>query len=278
MFFIYIPIISVSLYFLATKCVPVAVSRELSRTASYMIVVVAFTMAKMARYMMALRSAYMWDKRARMARPLVYVLDTLLTINEDQVLLDTSSGHESIIIRHANATVNGRDYDVTRVLRDMWTDGDGLRIDVPINVVLECLNVEGLGHDAEVVTRIKYSGHSNIPKRYSSETFSVRYECKLSQVYRFPPYASSHEIKRGLGVVRIIRANFVEDNGKMLYGQESKESSGLRRNFYVDVEDDPCLAKKFVTFFDPSARYQEQKQIVVTTSKSKIFCNLQVPP
>ncbi|CAM9100333.1 unnamed protein product [Sphacelaria rigidula] len=280
MFFIYVPIISVSLYFLATKCVPVAVSRELSRTASYMIIIVAFTVAKVARCMMALRLAYMWDKRTRLVRPLVYVLDTLLKINKEQVLLDTSSGHESIIIRRAIATVSGRDYDVTRVLKDMWTYGDGLRIDVPTNVVLECLNLEGRDHDADVVMRIRYSGHSNIPKRYSSETFSVRNECILSRVYLFPPYASSDEIKRGLGVARIIRANFVEDNGKMLYGQESKQSSGLRRNFYVDVEDDPCLAKKVVTFFDPSARYQEQKQIVVTRSKSnsKIFCNSQVPP
>lgn len=143
---------------------------------------------------------------------------------------------------------NGPDYDITSVLGDMWAVGDGLRIVIPINVVLECLGARDLDHDSIMVTRIKYRGHSNANKRYRSETFSVRYACELSQVFRFPPYASSEKVRRGLGVPRIIRASFIEDNGKMLYGPEAKESSGLLRDYYATVDDDPCLQKNVVAF------------------------------
>lgn len=279
MFLVYVPIISVTLYFCVTRCLPNTARCLVSRLVSQVVVAVAFTVAKMARYIVALRSAYIWEKRMYMPRPLVTVLDMLLKIDKKQVLLDTSSGHQSIIIRNAISTVNGRDYDITEVLDGMWGYGDGMRIDVPINIVLECLNLKGLEHDTDVVTRFRYSGHSNIRKRYPSETFSARYACKLSQVFRFPPYASSAEVRRGLSVPRIIRANFAEDNGRMLYGPEAKESAGLRRNFYADVEEEPCLQRNVVTFFDEFARYQEQKQVVVTTSKlnSKIICNSKVP-
>lgn len=209
-------------------------------------------------------------------RRVVAVLDALMRIDDDQARLDTSSGQASIQVLTAVSTVNGvRDYEVSNVIRDMWAKGDGMRIDVPINAILECLGVEDLEHDTTVVTRVKYRGHSNAKKRYSSETFSARYEAKLSQVFRFPPYPSSEKIRRGFGVARILRANFVGDNGALLYGPEAKESSGLRRNYYADVHDDECLAKNIVTFFDASTRFQERKQIVVTTSKPdcKFICN-----
>lgn len=281
MFLVYVPVLSVGLYFCATRCLPASARRVLSRVVSEVVVAIAFTVARTARYMAALRSTYIWDKRMLLPTPLVKVFDALLKVDTEQALVDTCSGHSSIQVLTAISTVNnGPDYDITSVLGDMWAFGDGLRIVIPINVVLECLGVRDLDHDSTVVTRIRYRGHSNANKRYRSETFSVRYACELSQVFRFPPYASSEKIRRGLGVPRIIRANFAEDNGKMLYGPEAKESSGLRRDYYANVDDDPCLEKNVVTFIDPIARFQEKKEIVVTTSKSnaKIFCNpSQVP-
>lgn len=279
MFLVYVPVVSVILYFCATKCVPASARLMISRVVYHVVVAVALTLAKTVRYMAALRSAYMWDKRMWLARPLVTVFDTLLKVDKMQMQLNTSSGHGSIIIRNAISTVNGLDYDVTQVLNAIWDYGNGLRIHVPINIVLECLKLTGLNHDTNVTTRVRYSGHSNISKRYSSETFSAKYVCKLSEVFRFPPYASSEEIRRGFGVPRIIRANFVKENGSMLYGDEARESSGLRHNFYEDVDDDPCLEKNVVTLFHRFSRFQEEMPIVVTTSKSnsKIFCNSKVP-
>lgn len=284
MFLVYVPVIFVSLYFCAKRahhCLPTPARRAVSRVVSGVVVAAAFTAARICRYIIAIRSAYMWDKRGRMGNGvLVGVFDTLLRVDEDQARLHTSSGHASIVILHAVATVHHRDYDITNVLGGMWADGDGLRMDVPIHVALGDVRCENdSAKDIDVTTRIRYRGHSNKSKRYPAETFSARYTCKRSQTFRFPPYASSESIRRGLGVPRILRCNYEKENGKMLLGPEATESAGLRRNYYENVEDDPCLLKNVVTFFKPSTRFQEQEKLVVTTSKSnsKIFCNLKEP-
>lgn len=284
MFLVYAPILAVGFYYFGTKCLPSPVRNVLSGVVSDAIVITAFTLARATRYAVALRSAYVWEKRTRMSTPLVKVLDALLRVDADRAHQDTSGGHASIQILQAVSTVIGgdnddnvtvTDHDITTVLAEMWAFGDGVRIETPINVVLELLRLRDLDHEATVVTRIRYRGHSNVIKRYPSEVFTARYKCKLSQVFRFPPYAATTAVRRGLNVPRIIRANFGRENGKMLYGPESKESSGLRRDFYASVDDDPCLEKNVVTFLDPLGRYQEKMPIVVTTSKSntKIFCN-----
>lgn len=285
MFLVYVPVIFVSLYFCAKRahhCLPTPARRAVSRVVHEVVIAAAVAAARVCRYIIALRSAYIWEKRGRIGNGvLVSVFDTLLRVDADQARLHTSSGHASIEILEAVATVHHqRDYDITRVLGGMWADGDGLRMDVPINVALgdvRCGNDSAEDMDATV--RIRYRGHSNKSKRYPAETFSARYTCKGSQTFRFPPYASSESIRRGLGVPRILHCNFVEGNGKMLLGPEATESAGLRTNFYENVEDDPCLMKNVVTFFEPPTRFQEQQQLVVTTSKSnsKIFCNLKEP-
>ncbi|CAN0476334.1 unnamed protein product [Ectocarpus sp. 12 AP-2014] len=285
MFLVYVPVIFVSLYFCANcahHCLPTPVRRAVSRVVSEVVVAAAFAAARICRYTIALRSAYIWDKRSRMGDGvLVGVLDTLLQVDADQARVHTSSGHASIEILEAVATVHHqRDYDITDVLGGMWADGDGLRMDVPVDVALGGVRCENdSAEDIDVTTRIRYRGHSNKSKRYPAETFSARYTCKGSRTFRFPPYASSESIRRGLGVPRILRCNFVQENGKMLLGPEATESAGLRRNYYEDIEDDPCLLKNVVTFFEPSTRSQEQEQLVVTTSKSnsKIFCNSKEP-
>lgn len=284
MFLVYAPVIFVSLYFCATSayhCLPAPARHAVSGLVSDVVLAAALAVARACRHLMARRSAYIWDKRGRLSSGVfVRVLDALLRVDKHQARLDTSSGHASIEILDAVATVHGRDYDISRVLGDMWTRGDGMRINVPIHLALDGIGcVNDSGEDIDVTTRIRYRGHSNKSRRYPSETFSARYACKDSQTFRFPPYASSESVRRGLSVPRIIRCNFVEENGTMLYGPEAKESSGLRRNFYENVDDDPHLLKNVVTFFKPSARFQEKKKLVVTTSKSnsKIFCNLEVP-
>lgn len=276
MFLVYIPVLSVGLYYCATSCLPASVRRVISRVVSEVVVAIAFTVARTARYVAARRSAYIWDKRMRLPRPIVKVLDTLLRVDTELARMDTSSGNASVRVLTAILTVNRRsEYDVTGILQAMWALSDGVRMEVPINVVLEYIGLRDLDHDSTVVTRVRYRGHSNADKKLSSETFCAKYSCKLSQVFRFPPFASSEQVRRGLGVPRIIRANFAEENGRMLYGLEAKESSGLRRDYYANVDDDPCLEKNAVIFLDTNHRFQEQKQIAVTTSKSnsKILCN-----
>ena len=276
MFLVYVPVLSVGLYYCTTRCLPACARRVLSRVVSEVVVAIAFTVARTTRYVVALRSSYIWDKRVRLSSPIVKVLDTLLRVDTDLARLDTSSGNASVQVLTAISTVNRRsEYDVTRIIQAMWASGDGERLEVPINVVLECLGLRDLDHDSTVVTRVRYRGHSNAGKRFPSEIFCAKYACKLSQVFRFPPFASSEQVRRGLGVPRIIRANFVEENGRMLYGPEAKESSGLRRDYYANVDDDPCIEKNAVIFLGTNHRFQEQKQIVVTTSKSnsKILCN-----
>ncbi|CAM9103923.1 unnamed protein product [Ectocarpus sp. 12 AP-2014] len=288
MFFVYAAGAFVSLYFCAKSvhyCLPAPARRVVSRVVSEVVIVLALTAARSCRYLVALRSTYIWEKRGLLGSSsfFVRVLDTLLNVDADQARLDTSTGHASIEILHAVGTVNGRDYDITKILADRWAVGDGMRIDVPVDATLLCVGCENdSGQDLDVTTRVRYRGHGNRAKRYPSETFSARYVCKDSHTFRFPPYASSESVRRGLGVQRILRCNFSAENGKLLYGPEARESSGLRRNFYEDVQDDPHLGKNVVTFFEPSARSGEGTQLVVTTSKanSKIFCNLdlQVPP
>lgn len=276
MFLVYIPVLSVGLYYCATRLLPVSARRVLSRVVSEVVVALAFNAARTTRYLAARRSAYIWDKRLHLSKPIAKVLDTLLRVDRKLAQLDTSSGNASVQVLTAISTVNRRsEYDVTTILQAMWASGNGVRLEVPINVVLECLGLRDLDHDSTVVTRVRYRGHSNAEKRISSETFCAKYVCQLSQVFRFPPFASSEQVQRGLGIPRIIRANFVEENGTMLYGLEAKESSGLRRDFYANVDDDPCLEKNAVIFLDKNHRFKERKQIVVTTSKSnsKILCN-----
>lgn len=284
MFLVYAPVVFVSLYLCgkcAHRCLPTATRRVVSRFVAEVVLAAAFTATRTCRYITALRSAYIWDRRGRMGSGvLVRVFDAILQVDKDQARLDTSVGHASIEILDAVATAQHDDYNITDVLRKMWDDGDGLRIDVPVNVALGGVGYENdTGKDVDVTTRIRYRGHSNKSRRYSAETFSARYTCKDSQTFRFPPYASSEEVRRGLGVPRILRCNFLQGNGTMLFGPEATESAGLRRNYYENVEDDPCLEKKVVTFIKPSARFQEKKQIVVTTSKSnaKILCNSKIP-
>ena len=268
MFLVYVPVISVSLYLVARSCLPSPARRIISRATSTAIITTAFTVTRACRYLTELRSMYVWEKRLCLPRPLVCLLDALLRIDVDQANLDTSSGHASIQVLTATLAVDGsHDYDVTKVLKDMWAYGDGTRVEIPVDAVLKCVGLQNVHADTTVVTRVRYRGHSNMKKRYSSETFSARYASKPSQVFRFPPYSSSEVVRRGLGIARIIRANFVEQNGIMLYGHEARESAGLRCNYYADVEDDECLEKNVVTFFDAFARFQEQKRIVVTTSK-----------
>lgn len=162
MFLIYVPVLSVTLYFSAKIFLPDTTRRALSRVASHIIFALAFTVARTVRYLAALRSWYIWEKRGRLGRPLVSVLDTLLKVDKGQALVDTSSGHESISIQRAISTVNGRDYDVTKILDDMWAYGDGMRIDIPINVALEwCRNQnkstgDSIDIDTDVTTRIRY--------------------------------------------------------------------------------------------------------------------------
>ncbi|CBN80381.1 EsV-1-78 [Ectocarpus siliculosus] len=286
MFLVYVPVIFVSLYFCAKsahRCLPTPALRAVSRVVSEVVIAAAFTAARICRYAMATRSAYIWDTRGRLGNGVIVgVLDTLLRVDADQTRVDTSSGHASIEILQAVATVRQGDCDITNVLGDMWADGDGLRMEVPIEVALDGVrrgNDSDSAEDVEVTVRIRYRGHSNESKRYPAETFSARYTCKGSQTFRFPPYASSESIRRGLGTPRILRCNFAEDNGKLLLGREATESAGLRRNFYENVQDDPCLLRNVVTFIEPSARFQEQQPLVVTTSKSnlKIFCNSKQP-
>ncbi|CAM9092297.1 unnamed protein product [Ectocarpus sp. 12 AP-2014] len=292
MFLVYAPVVFVSLYFCAKgvgKCLPRRARGAISRCVSEVVVATAITCARIVNYAGAVRSSYIWDKRGAMSSPFWgvarRVLDAFFRVDAKQLHLDTSYGHDSIGIIAAISTVNGQDYDVTTVLDEMWADGDGLRINVPVDVALKRV---GCLHDSvaeiNVTTRIRYRGHSNIRKRYGAQTFSARYACNESSsqttVFRFPPYSSSQSIQRGLGTApRVVRCNFVEENGTMLYGTEARESAGLHRNFYEDVDDDPCLVKKVVTFFHPSARFQERKEVVVSTSKSnvKIHCNLKVP-
>lgn len=280
MFLVYVPVLFVTLYFCATRCVPASARRVVSRVASDVVFAAVLAVARVIRYLAAHRSTYIWDKRERLWQPLANVCDTLLKVDADEALLNTSSGQASIRIAQALSTVGGCDYDTTHILQSMWNHGDGVRMVVPVNVVIECLAMKDLDYNTEVVTRIRYSGHSNAQKRYPAETFSAKYVCQLSEIFRFPPYPSSEAVRRGLGRPRVIRANFVEHNGKMLYGHEARESSGLRRDFYASVDDDPCLQKNVVTFFDPGSRYQEKQKIVVTTSKldGKITCNMSKVP
>lgn len=287
MFLVYAPILAVGLYYFAKNCLPSPARNVLSRVVSDAIVITALMLARTARYAAGLRSAYVWEKRPRMSTPLVKVLDVFFRVDAQRAHQDTSAGHASIQILQAVSTVIGgdsgdsgdsvtaTDHDITTILAEMWAFGDGVRIETPINVVLELLRLRDMDHGATVVTRIRYRGHSNAAKRYPSEVFTARYACKLSQVFRFPPYASTTAVRRGLSVPRVIRANFVKENGKMLYGPEAKESAGLRRDFYASVHDDTCLEKNVVTFLDPLGRFQEKMPIVVTTSKSnaKILCN-----
>lgn len=282
MFLVYLPVIFVSLCFCAKStyhCLPTPARRAVSRVVSEVVIAAAFAAARICRYTIATRSAYIWDTRGRLGNGLlVGVLDTLLRVDADQTRVNTSSGHASIEILEAVATTGHQgDCDITNVLRGMWADGDGLRMDVPIKAVAPVAPVAL--KDMDVTVRIRYRGHSNKSKRYPAETFSARYTCNGSQTFRFPPYASSESIRRGLGAPRIVRCNFVGENGKILLGPEATESAGLRRNYYENVEDDPCLVKNVVTFFEPSRRFQEEEQLVVTTSKSnsKIFCNLKKP-
>lgn len=289
MFLVYVPVVFVTLYFCAKgarSCLPTPARRVLSRCVSELVVASAFTVARILRYLAAVRSAYVWDKRGALhfscARR---VIDALFRVDAEQALLDTSCGHDSIKIMTAISTVNGRDYDVTSVLNELWANGDGLRIDVPVDVALKrAVCLQDSVAELDVTTRIRYRGHSNIPKRYASQIFSARYACNESSsqttVFRFPPYASSQSIRRGFGAApRIVRCNFVQENGGLLYGPEARESAGLQRNFYEDVDDDPCLEKKVVIFFHPAARFQERKEVVVSTSKPnvKVFCNSKVP-
>lgn len=285
MFLVYAPILAVGLYYFGTNCLPSPARNVISRVISDAIVIAAFALARTTRYAAALRSAYVWEKRTKMPTPLVKVLDAFLRVDAQRANQDTSAGHASIQILQAVSTVIGgdndhsnvthKDHDITTILAEMWAIGDGVRIETPINVVLELLRLRDLDHEATVVTRVRYRGHSNTAKMYPSEVFTARYTCKLSQVFRFPPYASTTAVQRGLSVPRIIRANFVKENGRMLYGPEAKESAGLRRDFYAGVDDDPCLEKHVVTFIDPLGRFQEKMPIVVTTSKSNtnISCN-----
>lgn len=291
MFLVYAPVVFVTLHFCAKgvrRCLPTPARRVLSRFVSELVVAAAFTAARIVRYVAAARSSYIWDKRRALSSSSSSssarrVLDAFFRVDAEQVHLDISSGHDSIKIIAAISTVNGQDYDVTPVLDEMWANGDGFRIDVPVDVALKSVGcLQDSVAEVDVTTRIRYRGHSNIPKRYGSQIFSARYACNESSsqttVFRFPPYPSSQSIRRGLGSApRVIRCNFVEENGGLLYGTEARESAGLCRNFYEDVDDDPCLEKKVVTFFEPSARYQEKKEVVVSTSKSKvkIRCNNQ---
>lgn len=281
MFLVYAPILFVSIYFCSKcvqQCLPSSTQLLISRVVSEVVIMVAYTVARTTRYMAALRSRYIWEKRARFcSRIFVHIFDTLLRVDADQAHLDTSSGHASVEILTAISTLCGKDYDITDVFNYMWSCGNGIRIDVFIKDALNSLGCEN-DSDKDVTTRIRYRGHSNISKWYPSETFSARYTCKVTQAFRFPPYASSESVRRGLSVPRIVRCNFVEDNGKLMYGPEARESSGLRRNFYDDIDDDPSLEKNVITFFDTPHRFQEKKKLVVTTSKSntKIFCNVKI--
>lgn len=280
MFLVYLPVIFVSMCFCSKTihhCLPTPARRAVSRAVSGLVFAAALAAARICRHTIETRSAYMWDTRSRLGNGLlVSVLDTLLRVDADQTRVNTSSGHASIEILEAVATTGQQeDCDVTNTLGAMWADGDGLRMDVPINSLVAPV---ALG-DMVATVRIRYRGHSNKSKRYPAETFSARYMCKGSQTFRFPPYASSESIRRGLGAPRIVRCNFVGGNGKILLGPEATESAGLRRNYYDNVHDDQCIVKQVITFFEPSTRFQEQEQLVVTTSKSnsKIFCNLKEP-
>ena len=281
MFLVYTPVLLVCAYFFAKNakhCVPKPARRTMSRVVSEVVVTAAFTVARVSRFTAALRGAYVWEKRRQLCsggagrRVLARILDLFLGIDPKQARLDTSGGHESILILKAIATVEGRDYDITSVLDFLWSCGDGLRIDVPADVALG--STIGCRKDSRVTTRVAYRGHSNVAKRYSAQTFSARYECKTTDVFRFPPYASSEGIRRGLNVPRVLRTNFVGQNGRLLHGPEAGESSGLRRNFYADVDDDPSLQKNSISFFESHARPQETMALVVTTSQSKVFCNV----
>ncbi|CAM9207043.1 unnamed protein product [Pylaiella littoralis] len=264
MLLVYAPVVAATCYIALKKCLPRARRRPPRQIGRDIAFTLAYVSAKIIRRVVAVRSSYLWDKRQQWIGPLRTVLDTLLRVDSVQAALDTSvSGHDSIRVLSAIATVDDRDCDVTKLLDTLWTSGDGVRVVVPIK------EVSSADH---VTIRILYRGHSNVSKRYPSQTFSVRYSGPSSEAFRFPPYASSMSIRRGIGVPRVLQACY-EESGQVLHGPEAEQSSGLRRTFYADVDDDPCIQTNVITFLDPSLRAAEAEKITVTTSTSRITCN-----
>lgn len=267
MFLVYVPIVAATSYLFLRKCLPQSARRLPQQVSHEVAFALAFATAKVVRHLAALRSSYIWEKRQQLGGPFVTLFDTLLRVDTARAVLDTSaSGHDSISIISAISTIADQDCDITKLLDNLWASGNGIRVVIPMHEV-------SLSDDLTLT--IKYRGHSNISKRYSFQIFSVRYAGQSCQSFRFPPYASSESIKRGFGVPRILRAN-VERSGQLLCGPEVYESSGLRRTFYADVDDDPCLQKNVITFSHASPRSGEVNEdlpVVVTTSKSKITCN-----
>lgn len=264
---VYVPIVAGASYLLLRKCLPKSARQLLRQVSREVAFALAFAASKLSTHFAATRSSYIWKKRQTFSDPLVTVLDTLLKVDGAQASLDTSAaGHDSITILSAISTVEDQDCDITKLLGRLWASGNGFRVIIPMNEV-------SLADD--VTIRIVYRGHSNVLKRYPSQIFSARYAGKSSQTFLFPPYSSSESIKRGIGFPRVLCASF-EESGQTVHAPEVKLSSGLRRTFYTDVDDDPCLQKNVITFSDASLRACEMKEILVTTSKSNITCNKRI--
>lgn len=93
---------------------------------------------------------------------------------------------------------------------------------------------------------VSYIGHSNREKHTPGSQYSVRYTGNTDvtgNFFRFPPYGVSDVQKKGLGSVRVKAAFDPEGND---ITDLAKIASGLKNNFYVDLDSNSKVIRKFM--------------------------------
>jgi len=215
------------------------------------------------------RSGYIWERRAVYPELVRRIFDWGMMVDASEASLCVSSGHGSIRIDEAIASYEGEDYDVKDMFEMMWVCGNGDRVVFNLS---RCLSYEDVifGRYSDISLRVRYSGHSNRKKKTPSQTFSVRYTGNSMDVSHFPPYPASESIKKGLGVVKIVKAR--RDDGNCCL-REARESSGLHGKFYNDLDTEDAMVKNSVTFLEEADRIHEDLKIEVTTSKGVLNFN-----
>lgn len=270
-----LPFISVLALWYINDTIPFCIQYALDNTCYLFFRYVAPIILKSAiyttKFVSELRSNYIWETRCYYPCLPRYIMDRFMFIDSCQANLSISSGHESVRIERAIVSYEGTDYDVSDMMDMIWVCGDGDSVEFSLHRLLAYENVF-LKSETPISLRVRYTGHTNIDKRYHPQSYTVRYKGTMTDTATFPPYPSSLCIKKGFGVTKVVTA--LKNDGTSCI-QEARESSGLRGKFYNDIKsiEMATLVPNVVNFLDESQRIHEDLRIKIDTSRGPIEFN-----
>lgn len=188
------------------------------------------------------RNDYIWNHRKKFPRIVTLIMDYIFIVDTEWADRNAwTHPKDSIKIEHASLFTWSKCLDVTEKLQEQVRQFKKFEEQKTISV--NCLDERCYG---TWTLDVSYTGHSNKNKQTAGSQYTVRYTGNTDitgNAFRFPPYGVSEVQKKGLGSVKVKKA--VDPSGTDITDL-AKMASGLKGNFYVDLDSTSKVIHKFM--------------------------------